>query len=58
MIDKDYLKQDYDVQNWKIKLAFIRDQINHRLSDYPNFAGIDFCDVNANGIQIRGNHTT
>ena len=31
-------------------------EINTALKDYPNFDGVDFCDVGANGIQIRGHH--
>ena len=38
------------------KLKKAAKKINKALSDYPNFDGIDFCDVGANGIQIRGHH--
>lgn len=31
-------------------------EINTALKDYPNFDGVDFCDVGAGGIQIRGHH--
>lgn len=34
----------------------IQNSINEKLKDHPNFDGIDFCDVNANGIQIRLHH--
>lgn len=34
----------------------IERSIEERLKDFPNFDGIDFCDVGANGIQIRGHH--
>lgn len=34
----------------------IQDEIHAQLKDYPNFDGIDFRDVSANGIQIRGFH--
>lgn len=32
------------------------ESIDKSLADYPDFNGVDFCDVNANGIQIRGHH--
>lgn len=38
------------------KLVEIEISIIEQLSDYPNFDGIDFCDVCASGIQIRGHH--
>lgn len=38
------------------KLVDIELTITERLSKYPSFNGIDFCDVTANGIQIRGHH--
>jgi len=34
----------------------IENAIESQLKNYENFDGIDFCDVNANGIQIRGHH--
>jgi hypothetical protein len=34
----------------------IQNEITEQLKDYPNFNGIDFCDVSAGGIQIRGHH--
>jgi hypothetical protein len=34
----------------------IENAINEALKEYPNFVGIDFCDVSAGGIQIRGHH--
>lgn len=34
----------------------IENAINEALKDYPNFEAIDFCDVGARGIQIRGHH--
>jgi hypothetical protein len=51
----DYLKT-YDVIDWEYKLHLIRGYINMKLEGYPNFAGVDFCDVRAGGIQIRGHH--
>ena len=38
------------------KLLYAHDKICGQLSDYSNFDGIDFCDVGAGGIQIRGHH--
>ena len=38
------------------ELIQIEREITHRLDGFPNFAGIDFCDVSASGIQIRGFH--
>lgn len=38
------------------KLLEIDKSITDQLSEYPNFDGIDFCDVSAGGIQIRGHH--
>ncbi|PLR99564.1 hypothetical protein [Bacillus sp. T33-2] len=38
------------------KLKHIEMQIENKLSGYENFEGIDFCDVSADGIQIRGHH--
>ena len=37
-------------------LKMIETKISEGLSDYPKFQGIDFCDVGAKGIQIRGHH--
>ena len=34
----------------------IQSAIEEQLKEYPNFDGIQFVDVNANGIQIRGFH--
>lgn len=34
----------------------IENKIEDGLKDYPNFDGIDFCDVSANGIQVRIHH--
>lgn len=42
----------------KYKDTFMRvaNSIKDMLVDFPNYIGCDFCDVNANGIQIRGHH--
>ena len=34
-------------------MIYIYDNICSSLSHYPNFDGLDFCDVSAGGIQIR-----
>ena len=34
----------------------IENKIEDGLKDYPNFDGIDFCDVSAHGIQVRTHH--
>lgn len=44
------------LEEHKQDLLNIEKQIEEGLKDYPNFEGIDFCDVSANGIQIRGHH--
>jgi hypothetical protein len=49
-----YLKQD-DLKHEK-DLIEINEYIQNELKNYPNFEGIDFCDVAAYGIQIRGMH--
>lgn len=38
------------------ELIYIENKINEALKSYENFEGIDFCDVHAGGIQIRGHH--
>ena len=38
------------------KLIYIENSITEQLKDFPNFIGIDFCNVSANGVQIRGHH--
>lgn len=37
-------------------LINIQNKINEKLKNHPNFDSIDFCDVGANGIQIRLHH--
>lgn len=37
-------------------LISMQNKINEKLKNYPNFDSIDFCDVGANGIQIRLHH--
>ena len=38
------------------ELRKIEAEIQKQLRDYPYFDGIDYCDVGAGGIQIRGHH--
>ena len=35
---------------------YIENMVNKLLKDFPNFEGVDFCDVSANGIQVRTHH--
>ena len=44
------------LEKFKGEMVRIEKLINKGLEEYPNFLGIDFCDVNANGIQVRGHH--
>ncbi len=50
-----YIKQSTK-DNHLQDLAYIEDKIDEKLKDYPNFNGIDFCDVSVGGINIRGHH--
>jgi hypothetical protein len=50
-----YLKEEILVEH-KDQLLHIENEITKQLNEYPNFEGIDFCDVSAGGIQIRGHH--
>lgn len=43
-------------EKYKNELIYIENAIKEKLKDYPNFKGIDFCNVGAGGIQIRGYH--
>ena len=52
---KPYVKK-YTLDKYKDKMLYIQNEINKRLIDYKDFDGIDFCDVCAGGIQIRGHH--
>lgn len=49
-----YLLSGYE--NYRDIFQATIESINKSLTDYPNFIDVDFCDVNANGIQIRGYH--
>lgn len=50
-----YLKLEI-LDKYKKQLIRIEEEINRGLRNFENFNGIDFCDVNAGGIQIRGHH--
>lgn len=50
-----YLKLDILQEHLK-ELMYIEEEINKCLVGFENFQGIDFCDVSAGGIQIRGHH--
>ena len=52
----DYLYPERYPADYAAKFAEIRTSIAAQLADYPNFVGVDFCDVTAGGIQIRGHH--
>ena len=45
------------LEHHKTKMIYIQRQIAKKLKDYPNFMGVSFSDVHANGIQINGNHS-
>lgn len=53
--NRPFLNEEILVQNLD-KLITIETDIRHKLDGFPHFAGIDFCDVSAGGIQIRGHH--
>lgn len=44
------------IEQYQKQLMYIESQINKILAGYEDFEGIDFCDVSAGGIQIRGHH--
>lgn len=52
---KPFLKLDI-LEEHKEQLMYIEKEINNQLLYFENFQGIDFCDVSAGGIQIRGHH--
>lgn len=51
---RPYLTKD-DLRH-KDQLLEIQSYISNALNNYPNYLGVDFCDVHAGGIQIRGHH--
>jgi len=53
--EKPYLRIE-TLENHKEDLLKIERDINKLLKGFDNFQGVDFCDVSANGIQIRGHH--
>lgn len=52
---KPFLKIE-TLERYKQDLLKIENDINKLLKGFENFKGIDFCDVSAGGIQIRGHH--
>ena len=52
---KPYLSNKILTKNFN-ELKRIETEINNKLKDYDNFQGIDFCNVGAEGIQVRGHH--
>lgn len=53
---KPYVNNIGILEKHKGQLRYIEKEIGKSLKSYPNFEGIDFCDVHAGGIQIRGHH--
>lgn len=49
-LEDNILEKHYD------KLMHIETKINEKLANFEGFNGIDFSDVSAGGIQIRGFH--
>lgn len=60
LYNKGFWKKPYVnhkiLEKFKGEMVRIEKLINEELKDYPNFLGIDFCDVGAYGIQINGHH--
>jgi len=52
---KPYLSEEIITEHMD-ELTQIEKEVTERLKDFPNFTGIDFCNVGAHGIQIRGHH--
>lgn len=52
---KPYLSYEM-LKVYKEDLLKAQQKIHEGLKDYPNFSGVDFGDVHAGGIQIRGHH--
>lgn len=55
-IKKSYLHSEQYPCEYEDMLKTIHTSIVTALDNYENFEGIDFNDVGANGIQIRGHH--
>ena len=54
--DNDYLHPERYLDDYKERLEEVREFIEKELKELENFLGVNFCDVSANGIQIRGGH--
>ena len=52
----DYVRPERYPSDWKNVFECLRETLAHELSDCPNFVGVDFCDVGAGGVQVRGHH--
>lgn len=52
---KPYLKPAIIEEHYD-KLMYVQNEVNEKLKDQKGFDGIDFCDVSAGGVQIRGHH--
>lgn len=52
---RPYMKIEMIEEHFE-ELMFIQNDIHKKLKGYENFLGIDFCNVGAGGIQIRGHH--
>lgn len=52
---RPYLKIE-TLKQYKNKLIECERNINRQLIKFKNYDGLDFCDVNAGGIQIRLHH--
>jgi hypothetical protein len=55
-MEADYLHSKRYPFGFEDTLFRVRRFIMQELEQYPNFEGVDFCDVSAGGIQIRGHH--
>lgn len=55
-VKKSYLHPEQYPCKYGDMFKTIHTSIVEALKGYNNFDGIDFCDVGANGIQIRGHH--
>ena len=52
---RPFMNEEMLVNNLS-EFIYIEKTIAEKLEDHPNFMGIDFCNVGAHGIQIRGHH--
>ena len=52
----DYIHPERYPHGWQRVFNRIREEIERALYDVPTFVGMDFCDVYAGGVQLRGHH--